>query len=924
MVSILEDVKEIKAQKWGTLNTASSPFKLPEGHSPNHQNVWVDEKPGSVVTSKGYIKLGTLPSNLPPTFGIEFFKSSDGSSRIVVSDGQNVYQTTDYVNYSTITTGLSPFFQLRGKVIRDKLWLTNGSDSVMTWDGTALVTLDGSGSTPDVPKGKFIEYHDERVFMYGIDGDLSASRFTALTDTAGTEITPDDADAWPTDNEIQISEGDADIGTGIFIYRGYLYFSKQYSFWRLVGYDEYTYSRVKTRSSTGTRFQESVAIKDNLVHFIGVDGFYVFDGEESKRISDPIDPASPDAGVFAFRNLQQPLLNNQFWNISTTGDFATGTVPRNFDTSNDTLSLKADDSQADFNAGTHTNTTADDNPGNLQLAIVDSGNPGNIISTNKTAFLVEGANIPHYGIPAYITDGNQNNNAGFKVTGNNLSVSWRIDLGSTQRIGRAIIRQYYSESTFGGAPFVSAAYIRGSNDATNWTILGPVVGPGYTGAINHFSIITGNVEPLLLVVEAQDFTIDFSTANFRYVEFFLTSNSSLATAHVIKELEVYLAGYHPSGQFLSLPINFGTAPGNYGSLAATITTNGEAYQFFTQSSSDSVTWDPEVNVSNGGVIGSTLKQYLRWGVNLASSTGVSTPVIDKVYVGGTYISAIHDTGGNIFAWAAFQMDQNKAGQTITAYYRAATSSVGVLLKPWTAIIPGAVPGAATTDTFIQIKVELSTASSTNQPSIGSFTVNWILSSGAGTNTLQNVASIVILNRYWLSAATRGADANDIVIVLGKNTANSPFHQKDFEFLSFFRFQDYYVAGSSVDGSLYRLESGYSKAGLPMDSFYETADFSLDNFQFNGLELNVSCERSGPYTLSVGWSMDSGLVYNERTIDLTRESGQALNFTKQLNINFMSDSVRFRVRINETDQPFSVDELQCYYRPSLQRGTLISQ
>src|SRR5580765_6157420 len=119
-MNVLENAKELVARKWGTLNTAGSPTKLPEGNSPNHQNVWVDEKPGSVVTSNGYILLGTLPSNLPPTTIINFYKSSDGSSHVVLSDGQNVYQTTDYVNFTTITTGLSPFFQLRGKVIRDK------------------------------------------------------------------------------------------------------------------------------------------------------------------------------------------------------------------------------------------------------------------------------------------------------------------------------------------------------------------------------------------------------------------------------------------------------------------------------------------------------------------------------------------------------------------------------------------------------------------------------------------------------------------------------------------------------------------------------------------------------------------------------------------------------------------------------------
>ncbi len=184
-----------------------------------------------------------------------------------------------------------------------------------------------------------------------------------------------------------------------------------------------------------------------------------------------------------------------------------------------------------------------------------------------------------------------------------------------------------------------------------------------------------------------------------------------------------------------------------------------------------------------------------------------------------------------------------------------------------------------------------------------------------------MASIVILNRYWLSAATLGADANDVVIVRGKSTFGSPWHKKDFAILSFARFQDYYIAGSSVDGSIYRLEYGFSKNGEAMDSFYETKDFSNDEFQMKGRELILTYDRMGTYNMSLGWSTDGGLTYTEKTIDLTRPADESLSFTKKFNINFMNDQVRFRVRTNMADQPFSVDSLKCYYRPTLQRGSL---
>lgn len=900
MTATLEDVQEIVIDKWGTLNTTSSPQRLPEGHSPNNQNVWMDEKPGSVVTANGYEKLGEIPSGLPPTFMIDFFRTSDGSHSVVVSDGQNVYKTTNYVNFTTITTGLSQFFQLRGIVIRDKLWLTNGVDPVMTYDGTTLTTLDGSGGTPNVPMAKYIAYHDERVWLYGISGDPSSLRFSALTDTSGTEIAPDSANAWPTDNEIQISEGDADIGTGLFLYRGYLYAAKSFSVWRIVGYDEYTYTRIKTRSSTGTRFQESVQILDNLVHFIGVDGLYTFNGEESERISDIIDPASSEPGVFAFRNLQQPLLNNNFSNTSDTADWDLGTVPNNLSTDNDELTLiPADDTAAEFNAGTHDDTLSTSD-GRLQLDTDPTGaQVGSIQSPGANAFLDQNG-AAGIGLDSYMTNGNDSNAVGFlQSSGSYANMVWTVDMNRLSCV-KVILKNLYATSL--DITLCQVQYNTGTYQ-----------GPGESGGT---WVSLGN---LSITTTPTHYAVEFTAREILQIRLIVTGRNMQIT---MTEFEVYAAGYEADGKFISRTLDYTTAPASFGTLAAAITTNGETYQFFTQSSADGTSWDAEVNVSNGGAIGSTVRRYLRWGVYLYSSTGENSVNVNKVYVGGTYISPIIDTGGNINAWSIFQIAQNAAGQTINAYYRAASSSAGVTAQSWTALAPGAVPGAAVTDTFIQIRLELSTANASFAPSITSFTVNWVVGTGSGINTTQNVASIVILNRYWLSAATFGSEANDIIIVRGKATFGSPWHKKDFAMLSFARFQDYYIAGSSTDGSIYRLEFGYSKDGSAMDSFFETADFSKSGFMLHLYELLVSADRMGPYDLSVGVSTDGGISYTDKAIDLTREElTDPLSFTTKLNITFLTDSFRLRFRTNAADQPFSVDDTRVFYRLTPNRGSL---
>ena len=74
MSSSLEDIKSIDIEEWLTLNTAASPTKLSPGQTPDMENVWVDEKPGSIITAPGYVKVGQVPSNKPCSFCINYFQ----------------------------------------------------------------------------------------------------------------------------------------------------------------------------------------------------------------------------------------------------------------------------------------------------------------------------------------------------------------------------------------------------------------------------------------------------------------------------------------------------------------------------------------------------------------------------------------------------------------------------------------------------------------------------------------------------------------------------------------------------------------------------------------------------------------------------------------------------------------------------------
>lgn len=912
MTASLEDVKPVDFEEWLTLNTAASPTKLKLGQSPSMNNVWTDEKPGSVITANGLRLVGNLPSGNPASFGIDFFRSNSGTHLAVLSDNQTVYTTLDFQTFTPIITGLSSSFQLRGMIIRDKLWLTNGSDSVRTYDGTTVTVLDGTAGTPNVPKGRYMGYHDERVWMYHLPSDRSALRFTTLLDNAGAIIAPDSANAWGSSNSLQVSEGDADFGCGLILYRGYLYAFKQYSIYRIIGYDEYTYQRVKTRASTGTRFNESLQIKDNLIHLIGVDGFYVFDGEDAERISDEIDPAAASQTAFGFNDLQQPNTNNQFWQTVETVDWEAGTKATNVAIDNQLALVAADDSAANFAAGaTLTNVTATDNSGSLQLSHSSSGRSLENVASGKTSTVTPDAGSSLIGAASFVTDGALTNAIGFSSGGRTPGGRISIAVNVAYNMTTIVLKSFRCNG--------AGSTISFKKDGVTTLPALSVTGGG--------SIVGGNLVIGSVPITPIDLTLTFAAFTATSVEVIPLNNNfggviigGTVFFASVTEIQIYSSGYNATGQFISKTLDLGAIPNSLGFFNATETVPaGTTALYFTQSSADGSAWDAAVACTNGGAVGSTVRRYLRWRVDFTSD-GTDTPVIAAVYLATQFISPVHNTAGSIFAWGVFESDYALAGQTINFYYRSGTTSLLAQAAAWKLIVPGGVVSDAVANQFIQFKIEILGGTATALPVVSSVTINWVVGTGTQPNTLQNVASATWRNRYWLAAAGAGATANDTILIRGKKTFNNPWQLKDWQILTFFKFYDSLYGCSSTNGAIYKLDTGYSIDGGAMDSFFETGDITRSGFQLKLSEILIETERLGPYNLTVGISKDQGATWTDKNVDLT-VSSYCPNLTYRINYSDTSERFRFRVRINAADQPFEVHRMVVFFSITQARGSI---
>lgn len=128
---------------WKGMNEKVSPDDLPPGVAANVQNLLLDESPGVAVKRQGTRNLTILPSGLPPRDTYTFTKL-DGTSYLLISDGNNLYYSTDPSGAYpvAIVTGLNADGFMEFETAENKVWMTNGIDPFMSWDVTTLLKYD--------------------------------------------------------------------------------------------------------------------------------------------------------------------------------------------------------------------------------------------------------------------------------------------------------------------------------------------------------------------------------------------------------------------------------------------------------------------------------------------------------------------------------------------------------------------------------------------------------------------------------------------------------------------------------------------------------------------------------------------------------------------------------------------------------------
>jgi hypothetical protein len=315
--SLPDDTKLVEFNDFSSgMNTQRAKHKLGIKESPMIRNAYVDDQPLSLVGRRGMSLSVSTPTLSKINFGFEQV-FDDGSRKLYVSDSSRVFVTSDLTNFTVVKNTMTPTAKLNAVAGRGFVLFTNGVDAPFISSGLAGVALDGTNGFPNVPRGKYAAYYQERFFLYNTTANSSALHFQSLTSTDGFVLSSFEPRAWPIINQLNVGQGDGSNGSALDVFKGQLQAHKgSKSIFTLYGTDETNYFLRKTNSDSGAANQESVAQADGTSYYFAKDGVNGFDSQNSVRISDDI---FPDMETVV-SNLQNIQSNN--WD--TTSDFDLG------------------------------------------------------------------------------------------------------------------------------------------------------------------------------------------------------------------------------------------------------------------------------------------------------------------------------------------------------------------------------------------------------------------------------------------------------------------------------------------------------------------------------------------------------------------------------------------------------------------------
>jgi hypothetical protein len=246
----------------GGLNEVAQTGRLKENQSPSLKNIIIDEL-GTLKKRKGYTRFNENKISDKPIIGLYIYHEADGTRHFLMANGTDIYEADESTNtWTSIKSGLTDGEEYRFTTLGGLLYITNGVDPLMKYDGSTFTDI------TDAPTSSYIIDHDNHLFM----ADDNSLKYAEFADTS----------IWGT---IDIPEETGEVITGLASLKGELVIFMSDSIHILYGDDPTNWQRREVVSNTGCVAPKSIVNIFGDLYFAYKDGIYKFNGSQATKMS---------------------------------------------------------------------------------------------------------------------------------------------------------------------------------------------------------------------------------------------------------------------------------------------------------------------------------------------------------------------------------------------------------------------------------------------------------------------------------------------------------------------------------------------------------------------------------------------------------------------------------------------------------------
>lgn len=290
----------------GGINLEASPYSLAEGQARNALNMTTGA-PGATKKRNGFSSFASPPVTLTSLFPLH------AATRYLVAAGSTfLYSITTGGTVTQIKSGLTSnlrwqFVQAPVQTAQGPLYGMNGTDAPIFWDASAAGAATGAwtANTGTLQNGRYLLYHDNRVFVAGVAAfpnniywsDITKPRDWASPNGGSTQFDPEDGQAI----------------TGIGKVGPYMIVFKERKTYLVTDSSTGAYRRIA--NDIGCISHRSITETSNGTFFLSRDlGVVVTDGQTFQSLSNnTVKSLLKNASTSAIQNACAVFFNNKYF-----------------------------------------------------------------------------------------------------------------------------------------------------------------------------------------------------------------------------------------------------------------------------------------------------------------------------------------------------------------------------------------------------------------------------------------------------------------------------------------------------------------------------------------------------------------------------------------------------------------------------------